>query len=238
VRTSRSDQAGLLALQEVHGEPGILKDELTQRLHAATGLAASTLNRTLQRLERDGHLEGSVEGRQKSYPPVHGADQGLSRGTARQLFAVFAAILVAAGAATFFLAPQKHSSANLEPAVAPPATRTPAPAPEPAAKPVKQHSSAGLAAAKHTRIAVLSGSPVPGIAGDTGKRLSRKGFRVGTVANAPGPSEHSSVLYARGKRAEARELARALGITSITRLDATNASVAPGAKLVVLVGAR
>jgi len=229
VRTSRSDRAGLLALQEVHGEPGIRKDELTERLHAATGLAASTLDKTLRRLEREGHLQGSQEGTQLAYLPVHGTDRGLSRGTTRQLLGLFAAILIAAGVVAFFLAPEKHSSPKLEPAVAPPGA--------PAPKPVQQRTNAGLAAAKHTRVAVLSGSPVSGIAGQTGERLSRRGFHVGTVANAPGPSKHSSVLYAHGKQGAARALARTLGIGSIARLDGTNASVAAGAKLVVIVGA-
>jgi predicted transcriptional regulator len=130
VRTRRSDQAGLLALQEVHGEPGIRKDELTERLHAATGLAASTLESTLRRLEREGHLQGRQEGRHLSYRPVHGADQGLSRGTVSQLLGTLVAIVVAAGVAAFFLAPEKHSSAKLEPR-AQPAKQAPAPAAEP-----------------------------------------------------------------------------------------------------------
>jgi hypothetical protein len=226
VRTSRSDKAGLLALQEVHGEPGIRKDELTERLRATTGLAASTLDRTLRRLELEGHLRGRQEGEHLAYRPVHGADQGLSRGTAGQLIGALVAIFVAAGVAAFLLAPEKHSSAKLEPAAPP--------APAPAAKPVTHHSNAGLAAAKHTQIVVLSGSPVPGVAGGTGAGLSHKGFHVGTVANAPGPSQHSSVLYAHGKRAAARALARVLGIRSVSRLSGT---VAPGAKLVVIVGA-
>jgi predicted transcriptional regulator len=229
VRTSRSDQAGLLALQEVHGEPGIRKEELTERLHAATGLTASTLDKTLRRLEREGHLRGWQEGRQLSYRPVHGADQGLSPGTTRQLLGLFAAVLITAGVVAFFLAPEKHSSPKLEPAAAPPGA--------PAPKPVQQRTNAGLAGAKHTRVAVLSGSPVPGIAGQTGDRLSRKGFHVGPVANAPGPSEHSSVLYAHGKHGAARALARTLGIGSIALLDGTNASVAAGAQLVLIVGA-
>jgi predicted transcriptional regulator len=223
VRTNRSDQASLLALQEVHGQPGISKDELRARLQATTGLADSTLDKTLRRLEREGHLDGWQEGRHLSYRPVHGVDHGLSPGTTRTLLGLLAAILVAAAVAAFFLAPEKHSSTKLEPAVAPPAAKAPAPAPAPPAN--------------HTRVAVLSGSPVPGIAGHTGQQLRRKGFHVGAVANAPGPSEHSSVLYAHGQRGAARVLARTLGIGSITRLDATNASVAAGAKLVVIVGA-
>jgi LytR cell envelope-related transcriptional attenuator len=235
VGQSRSQQAGLLALQEVHGEPGIRKDELTARLHAATGLATSTLHGTLRRLEADGHLEGSLEGRQKIYRPVHGTDRGLSPGTTRQLLGLLAAILVGAGAIAFVLAPDKHGAPTSTPAVAPP--RAPSAPPEPAPNPIEHRADARLAAAKHTQTAVLSGSPVPGIAGRTGQRLSRNGFHLGTVANAPAPSKRSSVLYVRGKRGAARALARILGIASIARLDDTNASMAAGAKLVVIVGA-
>ncbi len=87
------------------------------------------------------------------------------------------------------------------------------------------------------RIAVLSGVPASGAAAKEAKRLKAKGFRIGAVTNAPRPAERSAVLYARGQRAAARDLSKAVGIASVKRIDSQAAEPARGAKLVVLVGA-
>jgi hypothetical protein len=85
---------------------------------------------------------------------------------------------------------------------------------------------------------VLSGSAEPGIAAKTGEQLKRKGFKVVTVGNASGPSRRTLVLYATASdRAHAKALARSLGIKATKPLDPVNAALAPGAQLVVLVGA-
>ena len=102
-----------------------------------------------------------------------------------------------------------------------------------------QPASGGpLAAAKRIRIAVLSGSEVPGVAAKTGKRLRGDGFRVGAVGNGPGPSEQSRVLFAgKGDRPAARALAKELGIRRTGHLGSQTAGLAKGAGLVVIVGA-
>lgn len=94
-----------------------------------------------------------------------------------------------------------------------------------------------LGAAKRLDTAVLSGVDVPGIAARTGSRLARRGFHVGAVANAPGPIERTVVLYAAGKRAQARALARAVGGRAVAPADPTTQSIAPGASLIVVLGA-
>jgi len=85
---------------------------------------------------------------------------------------------------------------------------------------------------------VLSAVAQPGTAAKEAKRLERKGFRVGTVANAPVPAERSAVLYARGARAPARAMAKAAGIRSVKAVDPTTAAAARGSKLYVVVGAK
>ena len=78
---------------------------------------------------------------------------------------------------------------------------------------------------------------MPGIAGKTGAALKRRGFRVGTVGNAPGPSNRSVVLYARGKRAAAKALGTSIKIRVTKPADPAAKSTAAGAGLIVIVGA-
>ena len=110
------------------------------------------------------------------------------------------------------------------------------PKPKPKTRP-KPRNAGGLAAAKRTQVAVLSGSAVPGIAGKTGDALKRKGFHVGTVANAPGPSQRSLVLYARGKKRAARALARSVKIGAVKPAGPNFQAIAPKAGLIVVIGA-
>jgi hypothetical protein len=99
-------------------------------------------------------------------------------------------------------------------------------------------SAVALTGAKRASTAVLSGSAEPGIATRTGEELKKQGFKVAAVGNAAGPSTQSVVLYATAsRRAEARALARSLGIKATKPLDTLNAERALGAQLVVLVGA-
>jgi hypothetical protein len=122
VSRSRTDAAGLIALQEVHAEPGIRQSDLADRLRQVTGLANSTVLALLRRLEREGHLEGEQEGRQKAYRPGHNG--AVTKGTGRQLAALATAVLLASAGIAFFLAPAKHESVgsgsdNAAPAKAP-----------------------------------------------------------------------------------------------------------------------
>jgi predicted nucleic acid-binding Zn ribbon protein len=104
-------------------------------------------------------------------------------------------------------------------------------------EPAGPASGAGLNQAKRTPLAVLSGVPQPGAAARFAKRLERRGFRVKTVANAPGPAERSSVLYVGGGEKAARALAEDAGIEDVKAADPATAAAAQGAKLVVVLGA-
>ena len=235
--------------------------ELVPAIQEETDLAISTIARLLQAMEREGLVEGRLDGRRKAYAlpgaaavpapdPKASSGQGVSRGSRGELVAVVTALFVAASLVAFVLAPDKNGDngggASAAPVKAPapskpaPAAAAPKPKPKAKAKPKprpKPRNAGGLAAAKRTQVAVLSGSAVPGIAGKTGDALKRKGFHVGTVANAPGPSARSLVLYARGKKRAARALARSLKIGAVKPAGPNFQAIAPKAGLIVVIGA-
>jgi LytR cell envelope-related transcriptional attenuator/zinc ribbon protein len=117
--------------------------------------------------------------------------------------------------------------AATQPATQPPAKTqtTPVPAPAPSAI-----DRAGV------EVAVLSGVGVSGIAKRTGKRVEAKGFGLGAVTNSAEPSEHSIVLYASGKRREAKEVGKTLGIDRFKAVDRANGRLSKGADVVVVIG--
>ena len=227
------------------------------RVQEETDLANSTITRMLQTMERDGVLEGRLDGRRKAYalPAIAKPDPErqappTSRGSRGELVAVVTALFISASLVAFLLAPDKSddsSSGSAAPVAAPaptpaavePSTQAvpqPKAKPEPA-KPKRPRSAGALAAAKRTEVAVLSGSAVPGIAGKTGATLKRRGFRLGTVANAPGPSQRSLVLYTRGKRKAAKALAASIKIRATKPVDPGSKATAATAGLIVIVGA-
>jgi hypothetical protein len=249
---SRTDQARELALRLVEEQPGIQQRDLVVAIQEETSLASSTSTRLLQALEREGAIEGRSDGRRKAYalarapwaPELERARAAAptTRGSRGELVAVVTALFIAASLVAFVLAPDKNDDSSsgaaapvAEPAPAPPAE---APSTQPAKpKPKPRKSSGALAAAKRTRVAALSGSAVPGIAGKTGAALKRRGFKVGTVGNAPGPADRSVVLYSGGRRAAAKALAASIKIRATRPADAASKALAPGAGLIVVVGA-
>jgi DNA-binding transcriptional ArsR family regulator len=252
VVASRTDQARELALRLIGERPGVQQRDLVTPIQEETDLAASTITRLLQSLERDGVLEGRLDGRRKAYALAgqEGAEEPAlvrsapSRGGRSELVAVVTALFVAASLVAFVLAPDKDGSSSSDglsgaQAAAPAPPPTPA-RPEPAAKPKpkpKPKRSGALAAARRVQVAVLSGSAVPGIAAKTGAALKRKGFKVGTVGNAPGPAPQSVVLYSRGNKNAARALARSAKIGAVRPVDPAAQAIAPKAGLLAVVGA-
>jgi hypothetical protein len=109
------------------------------------------------------------------------------------------------------------------------------------AAPVKTHRAAVPAA--HLRrgkvtVLVLNGNGRQGAASVAASRVSRRGYRIGGVANAPRSDfTRSLVMYRRGFEGEGRRLARDLGIHIVGPLDGLNASQLHGAHAVLVVGA-
>ncbi|GAC1441024.1 MAG: hypothetical protein NVSMB51_21010 [Solirubrobacteraceae bacterium] len=86
---------------------------------------------------------------------------------------------------------------------------------------------------------MLNGTHTAGLASKVADTLSKAGYHKGTVTNAPGAVHATTVVgYARGGKAAAQDVARAINVdpTAVTALDAATAAVAPGAQVVVTVG--
>ncbi len=97
--------------------------------------------------------------------------------------------------------------------------------------------AAHLARRKVT-VLVLNGNGRQGAAASTASRVSRRGYRIGGVANAPRSDfTRSLVMYRRGFEGEGRRLARDLGIRIVGPLDGLRTSQLHGAHAVVVVGA-
>jgi hypothetical protein len=87
-------------------------------------------------------------------------------------------------------------------------------------------------------VLVLNGNGRQGAAAATASRVSRRGYKIGGVANAPSSDfTRSLVMYRRGFEGEGRRLARDLGIGIVGPLDGLRTSQLHGANAVVVVGA-
>lgn len=87
-------------------------------------------------------------------------------------------------------------------------------------------------------VLILNGNGRQGAAASAAVRVSRRGYRIGGVANAPRSDfTRNLVMYRRGFEGEGRRLARDLGIRIVGPLDGLRASQLHGAHTVVVVGA-
>lgn len=87
-------------------------------------------------------------------------------------------------------------------------------------------------------VLVLNGNGRQGAAASTAARVSRRGYRIRGVANAPRSDfTRSLVMYRAGFEGEGHRLARDLGIRIVGPLDGLRASQLHGAQTVVVVGA-
>lgn len=87
-------------------------------------------------------------------------------------------------------------------------------------------------------VLVLNGNGRQGAAASTASRVSRRGYKIGGVANAPRSDfTRSLVMYRKGFEGEGRRLARDLGIGIVGPLDGLRTSQLHGANAVVVVGA-
>lgn len=87
-------------------------------------------------------------------------------------------------------------------------------------------------------VLILNGNGRQGAAASAAARVSRRGYRIGGVANAPRSDfTRNLVMYRRGFEGEGRRLARDLGIRIVGPLDGLRASQLHGAHTVVVVGA-
>ena len=90
---------------------------------------------------------------------------------------------------------------------------------------------------RRVAVMVLNGNGITGAAAATARRVSRHGYRIGTVANAPSSDyTRSVVMYRRGFEGEGVRLARDMGIPLVGPLDGLRASDLHGAHAVLVIG--
>ena len=86
-------------------------------------------------------------------------------------------------------------------------------------------------------VLILNGNGRQGAAASAASRISRRGYRIGGVANSPRSDfTRNLVMYRRGFEGEGRRLARDLGIGIVGPLDGLRTSQLHGAHTVVVVG--
>ena len=87
------------------------------------------------------------------------------------------------------------------------------------------------------KVVVLNGNGRQGAAAATASRVSRRGYRIGVVGNAPSHDyPRSIVMYRSGFAAEGRRLARDLGVPIVSPLDGLRPGQLAGAHAVLILG--
>jgi hypothetical protein len=106
-----------------------------------------------------------------------------------------------------------------------------------AARPAKPKAVAAELPRRKVKVVVLNGNGRQGAAAAAASRVSRKGYRIGVVANAPSQDYVTSlVMYRRGFEGEAQRLARDLGVEVVSPLDGVRPSQLQGAQAVLILG--
>lgn len=85
-------------------------------------------------------------------------------------------------------------------------------------------------------VAVLNGTAVSGLAGRFGDELERDGYQLGAVTNSTTSFTTSVVMFDRGHKPEARQVAKQLKIDEVTLMTPDVAGSAAGAPVAVVVG--
>ena len=85
-------------------------------------------------------------------------------------------------------------------------------------------------------IPIANGTATAGLAATWGDMVGEKGFQLGAVTNTTQSFEKSVVMYERGHKPEARQVAKRLGISKLQLMTAEIRGLAGGADVVVVVG--
>jgi hypothetical protein len=124
-----------------------------------------------------------------------------------------------------------------------PAAHKAAPEAAPAKKAAKAAPPRAVKAApaelprRKVRVVVLNGNGRQGAAAAAATRVTRKGYRVGLVANAPSHDYVTSlVMFRRGFEGEAQRLARDLQVKVVSPLDGVRPAQLHGAHAVLILG--
>ncbi|HET8564925.1 MAG TPA: LytR C-terminal domain-containing protein [Solirubrobacterales bacterium] len=85
-------------------------------------------------------------------------------------------------------------------------------------------------------VTVLNGTAVPGLAATFGDKVEAKGFELGAVTNSSSSFTDSVVMFERGHKPEARQVAKQLKIAKLQLMNGEIESVSAGAPVAVVVG--
>jgi len=85
-------------------------------------------------------------------------------------------------------------------------------------------------------VAVLNGTSTDGLAADFGHEVEAKGFELGAITNSSASFEESVVMFKRGHKAEARKVAKQVGIPKVQLMNGEIESVSAGADVALVVG--
>ena len=121
------------------------------------------------------------------------------------------------------LAAEKHALAPVKQAHRTVARK---PAPTPAAK----------RARSNTVVLVLNGNGRTGAAASAASRVHSRGYKIGTVTNAPELVPRSIVMYKPGFAGEGKRLGNDLGVKLVTPLDGMRAKDLGRAQVVFILG--
>ncbi|MGZ5336987.1 MAG: LytR C-terminal domain-containing protein [Solirubrobacterales bacterium] len=87
-----------------------------------------------------------------------------------------------------------------------------------------------------TEVAVLNGTPVPGLAATVGQDVRDGGFKLGAVTNTDTPFAETTVMFDQGKTADGQEVAKKLQISAVEPMSSDVKKIANGAPVAVVVG--
>ena len=117
------------------------------------------------------------------------------------------------------------------------AKATPKAKPRPAPTRTTKAAAPAQLPRRKVTVVVLNGNGRQGAAATAASRVSRRGYRIGLVANAPSHDYATSlVMYRPGFRGEASRLARDLGVKVVSPLDGVRPSQLHGAQAVLILG--
>ena len=158
------------------------------------------------------------------------------------LFAVVAALelvllIVAGGALLAKPGAQHMTAAKAAPAAQHTTTKTTANKTAKAVKPKPTPAPAAELPRSKVELVVLNGNGRHGAAAEAAARVKSRGYKVGTVANAPQQDyPQTIVMYRRGFEGEAQRLARDLGVHVVSPLDGMRPAQLHGAQAVLILG--
>jgi hypothetical protein len=118
---------------------------------------------------------------------------------------------------------------------APNASATSSPTPDA----TRRGGGSSTASRSDTTVAVLNGTTIQGLASSIAKKLAEAGFASGPTANYTDQARSASVVFyaGSGSRRAAFDAAKMLGITDVQPIIDPARQLAPGADVVVVVGA-